>query len=225
MKKAFISLVIILMTVSAFDQKVSKQFIFNTGIKEARMYEDGGYQSNNCSEGCFPLNQTSNLSFDFNVLYQVQSRTTNLKLVYGLGINQKSWTEVWINTQGLGPINMPYHLQKNLTYMGIFYGINYDFPLREKTKIVAGSLLNPEILVSSGNNDSFNSVAGSIRMTLGLEHQVSDQIAIRLTPFFQSAVMNYANTPLFIGLQKSRNTYTPYAFGVNLGIVFKRIRD
>jgi hypothetical protein len=71
MKKAFISLVIILMKVSAFDQKGSKQFIFNTGIKEARMYEDGGYQSNNCSEGCSPLNHTSNLSFDFNVLYQV----------------------------------------------------------------------------------------------------------------------------------------------------------
>jgi hypothetical protein len=53
--------------------------------------------------------------------------------------------------------------------MGILYGINYDFPLREKTKIVAGSLLNPEILVSSGSKDSFNSIADSIRMTLGLE--------------------------------------------------------
>jgi hypothetical protein len=53
--------------------------------------------------------------------------------------------------------------------MGTFYEINYDFPIKEKTKIVAGSLLNPEILVSSGSNDSFNSVAGSIRMTLGLE--------------------------------------------------------
>jgi hypothetical protein len=109
--------------------------------------------------------------------------------------------------------------------MGTFYEINYDFPIKEKTKIVAGSLLNPEILVSSGSNNSFNSIAGSVRMTLGLEHQVSDQIAIRLTPFFQSAVMNYANTPLFLGTQKSRNTYTPYAFGMNLGIVFKRTRD
>ncbi len=69
MKKAFISIVIILMTVSAFAQKKSTQFIFNAGVQKAGMYEDGGYQSNNCSEGCFPLNQTSNLSFDFSVLY------------------------------------------------------------------------------------------------------------------------------------------------------------
>jgi hypothetical protein len=109
--------------------------------------------------------------------------------------------------------------------MGFFYGINYDFPMGEKTKIVAGTLLNPEILLNSDGNDSFNSVAGSIRMTLGLEHQVSDQIAIQLSLFFQSVVMNYANKPLFLGTRKSRNTYTNYIFGVNLGIVFKRIRD
>jgi hypothetical protein len=220
MKKSFLALILLLFVGSAFGQKKATRLIFNGGVQKAGMYEDGGFQAFQCFEGCFPISQTPTLSFDFNVLYQVPSKKTNLSFIYGIGMNQKSSNEEWLSSNGAGPIDNPFSFRNDLTYVGVFYGINYDFPIGNKTKLIAGSLLNPEFALDN-QYDTYNSVGASIRMTIGLEYQVLDKLAIQLTPYFQSAIMNYANSTLYIG-SMSRNTYTPYAFGVNLGIVLNR---
>jgi hypothetical protein len=222
MKKACISLILFLLVSSAFAQKRATRIIFNGGVQKAGMYEKI-FQTFQCFEGCFPTSQTPALSFDINVLYQVQSKTPNLSFVYGIGLNQKSWNEEGLSSNGAGPIDNPYSFRNDLTYFGLFYGINYDFVVGNKTKLIAGSLINPEFLISN-TNEVYNSLGASIRMTLGLEYQAFDNLAIQLTPYFQSAVMNYAKTPDFAGGPNSQ-TYTPYAFGLNLGIVLNRIAD
>ncbi len=223
MKKVYFSLALSLIMSFASAQKRASRIIFNGGVQKVDMYEDS-FQAFVCIEGCFPISQTPALSYDFNALYQVYSKKSNLSFIYGIGINQKSWNEEGLNSPGSGPIDNPYSFRTDLTYLGLFYGINYDFPLGNKSKLIAGSLLNPEFAVNR-KNDVYNSIAGSIRMTLGIEYQVFDNLALQFTPYFQSAIMNYANSPLFIGSQRSRNTYTPFAFGLNLGIVLNRISD
>lgn len=223
MKKACIFLILFLVVGSAFSQKRATRIIFNGGVQRAGMYE-ATFQAFHCEEGCFPTSQTPALSPDFNLLYQVYSKKSNLSFIYGLGINQKSWNEEGLDSNGAGPIDNPYSLQIDHDYLGIFYGINYDFAIGEKTKIIAGSLLNPEFRLNNSGNDSFKSLAASIRMTLGLEYQISEKLAIQLTPYFQTAVMNYAKTQFTLG-GGIRQTYTPYAFGLNLGIVLNRIAD
>lgn len=224
MKKSCLALILLLFVGSAFAQKKATRLIFNGGVQKAGMYEDGGFQAFQCFEGCFYVSQIPALSFEFNVLYQVPSKKTNLSFIYGLGINQKSWNEEGLSSNGAGPIDNPYSFRNDLTYVGVFYGINYEFPIGSKTKLVAGSLLNPEFALNN-QNDNYNSFGASIRMSFGLEYQALDNLAIQLTPYFQSAIMNYANSPLYIGSLRSRNTYTPYAFGVNLGIVLNRKSD
>ena len=223
MVKSFLALILLLLVSSAFGQKKATRLIFNGGVQKAGMYEDGGFQAFQCDEGCFPTSQTPALSFDFNVLYQVPSKKTNLSFVYGIGINQKSSNEEWLTSNGAGPIDNPYSFRNDLTYVGLFYGINYYFPIGNKTKLVARTLFNPEFALDN-QNDAYNSVGASIRMTIGLEYQAFDNLAFQLTPYFQSTLMNYANSSLYMG-SMSRNTYTPYAFGVNLGIVLHQKSD
>lgn len=224
MVKSFLALILLLLVSSAFGQKKATRLIFNGGVQKAGMYGEEGFQAFQCDEGCFPTSQAPALSFDFNVLYQVPSKKSNLSFVYGIGINQKSSKEEWLTSNGAGPIDNPYSFRNDLTYAGVFYGINYDFPIGSKTKLVAGSLLNPEFALDN-QNDAYHSVGASIRMTFGLEYQVFDKLAIQLTPYFQSALRNYANSPFYFGSTESRNTYTPYAFGVNLGIVLNQKSD
>lgn len=84
-------------------------------------------------------------------------------------------------------------------------------------------MINPEFLISDAN-EVFNSLGASIRMTIGLEYQAFDNLALRLTPYFQTAIMNYGKTPDTAGGFNSQN-FMPYSFGVNLGIVLNRIAD
>jgi hypothetical protein len=206
-----------------FAQKKESRFIFNGGVQRTGLYEQAWFESILCFEGCSPLNQSPGYSYDFNVLYQDYSKKTNLSFLYGLGINQKSWNEIWITSGfGLNPNLLSY--RRNLTYLGLFCGVNYDFLIREKIKIIAGSLLTPELILNKNDNQSLNSLAGSIRITLGLEYQAFDNLAIQLTPYFQTAVMNYGKTPDFAGGFNSQNVI-PYSFGVNLGIVLNRITN
>jgi hypothetical protein len=221
-EKACVSLIYFLLAGSAFAQKSATRIIFNVGVQKAGMYQDVWFESVIYFERCSPLNQTPGYSYDFNMLYQIYSKKTDLSFVYGIGISQKSWNEIWI-TSGFGLNADLLSYRKDLTYLGLFYGINYDFQIGKKTKLIAGTLINPEFLISS-TNEVYNSLGASIRMTVGLEYQAFDNLAIQLTPYFQSAVMNYAKTPFRLG-GGNRQTYTPYAFGINLGIVLNRIAD
>lgn len=219
MKKSLLALILFLLMSQAFAQKKATRIIFNGGIQNTGMYEET-FQSFQCFEGCFPTSQTPATSYDFNILYQVQSKTSNLSFVYGLGINQKSYTEKGLSSIGSGPIDNPYFLRIDKTYLGAFFGINYDLPIGSKTKLIAGSLLNPEFLVSD-ESDIYNPLAASIRMTFGLEYQAFDNFALQLTPYFQTAIMNYAKSPLMLGGEKTQ-TYYPYSFGINLGMVLNK---
>jgi hypothetical protein len=222
MKKSVLAVILFLLMSPAFAQKRASRIIFNGGVQNTGMYGET-FQSFQCFEGCFLTSQTPASSFDFNVQYQVQSKTPNLSLVYGIGINQKSWNGKGLNSNGAGPIDNPFSYRADLTYFGLFYGINYDFVVGNKTKLIAGTLINPEFLISDAN-DVFNSLSASIRMTIGLEYQAFDNLALRLTPYFQTAIMNYSKTPDTAGGLNSQN-FMPYSFGVNLGIVLNRIAD
>jgi len=219
MKKSCLALILFLMLGSAFAQQKATRIIFNGGAQHAGMYEKT-FQNIQCFEGCFPTSQTSALSIDFNLLYQVYSKTDRLSFLYGAGINQKSWNEKGLNSNGAGPINNPYSFRNDNTYLGIFYGINYDFHVGEKIKLFARSLLNPEFMLNDVNED-YKSLAVSFRMTMGLEYQAFDHVALQVTPYFQTALMNYAVSQMIIGMVEPQ-TYTPYAFGVNLGIVLNK---
>jgi hypothetical protein len=217
MKKVFISFIFILIVGSAFGQKRVSQLIFNGGPQRTGMYEDVWIDPIICFEGCVPLRQSSGYSYDINVLYQVYSKKTKLSFVYGLGINQKSWGELWFSS-GSGPNSNLLSNRNDLTYLGLFYGVNYDFPIGKKTKIIARSLLTPELILNKNDNESLNSLAASLRVTLGLEYQAFENLAFQLTPYFQTAVMNYGKTSYISGGFNSQN-FIPYSFGVNLGIV------
>ena len=222
MKKSCLALILFLMLGSAFAQKRSSRIIFNGGLQRAGMYQDV-FLSTSCIEGCTTVSQTPALGFDFNALYQVFKKDSKLSFVYGVGINQKSWNEKGLNSPGSGPIDNPYSFRSDLIYVGVFYGVNYNLPIGNKTKLIAGSLLNPELLINN-KKDYYNSIGSSIRMTLGLEYQVYDNFAIQLTPYFQTGVMNYGKTPQFMG-GPNPICYTPYSFGLNLGLVLNRITD
>jgi hypothetical protein len=222
MKKACVSLILFLLIGSSFAQKRATRIIFNVGVQQAGMYQDVWFESIIYFERCSPLNQTPGYSYDFNMLYQVYSKKTDLSFVYGIGISQKSWNEIWI-TSGFGLNADLLSYRKDLTYLGLFYGINYDFQIGKKTKLIAGTLINPEFLISDAN-EVYNSLGASIRMTVGLEYQAFDNLAVQLRPYFQTAVMNYAKTPDTADGFNSQN-FMPYSFGVNLGIVLNRVAD
>ena len=105
MRKVCISFLLVLTIGSVFAQKKESRFIFNGGVQRTGLYEEAWFESILCFEGCSPLNQSPGYSYDFNVLYQDYSKKTNLSFLYGLGINQKSWDEIWITSAlGLTPI-------------------------------------------------------------------------------------------------------------------------
>jgi hypothetical protein len=180
MKKACVSLILFLLIGSSFAQKSATRIIFNVGVQQAGMYQDVWFESIIYFERCSPLNQTPGYSYDFNMLYQVYSKKTDLSFVYGIGISQKSWNEIWI-TSGFGLNADLLSYRKDLTYLGLFYGINYDFQIGKKTKLIAGTLINPEFYISN-TNEVYNSLGASIRMTVGLEYQAFDNLAIQLLP-------------------------------------------
>jgi len=222
MKKFCLALIFCLLVGSAYAQKRASRIIFNGGVQKARMYQDL-FLSTSCIEGCTIVSQTPALGFDFNTLYQVFNKNNKLSFVYGVGINQKSWNEKGLGSNGAGPIDNPYSFRSDLIYVGVFYGINYNLPIGKKTKLVAGSLLNPELLINN-KKEYYNSIGSSIRMTLGLEYQAYENFAIQLTPYFQTGIMNYGKTPQFMGGPNPIG-YTPYSFGLNLGLVLNRIAD
>ena len=69
--------------------------------------------------------------------------------------------------------------------------------------------------------EDYKTLAVSLRLTMGLEYQVFDHMALQVSPYFQSALMHYAESHMIIGMVEPQ-TYTPYAFGINLGLVLTR---
>ena len=104
---------------AVFAQKNATRIIFNGGLQHVGMYEET-FQNIQCFEGCFLTSQTAALSLDFNLLYQVYSKIDRLSFLYGAGINQKSWTEKGLSSNGAGLINSPYSFRNDNTYLVFF---------------------------------------------------------------------------------------------------------
>src|SRR5580765_344067 len=90
----------------------------------------------------FPTEQTQAAFLDLNLLYSRQTKTDKLRMVFGIGMNQKGFFETDTMSNGAGygfPIKF-----KN-TYFSFYGGVSYDLLKLGAIKITAGELLNPEI--------------------------------------------------------------------------------
>lgn len=215
MKRLFFPLFLLsfVISINAQAQKRTTQLILNGGFQNFRNY-DGIFQAYFCEEPCELTNQTPITSFDLNLLFKKKVKKSNWSQLIGTGINRKSWTDIGIYSDGASPPIHPFKWKNKLNYLDVFFGIDFERKWGEKTSLFGRALLTPELLLNHRNN-IFKKVSASIRTTIGLEYQLNQSFGIQLSPFFQTAIMNYAKENDFT------NKFIPYSIGLNLGLVFK----
>ena len=211
MKITIISILTIL-SFASFGQNKKSTISINLGFHQTDTYQKLFYHFDN-TEPSYPTRQLSSTFFDLNLLYTKETKIPKLKIILGIGINQKGFGENGMASDGSS--NYYFYTSKfKKSYLSLYGGLSYYLFSFRKTKIVLGQLLNPEI--DLGNTDLYKKVPFATRTNLTLAWKVGNYFSFLLTPYFQTALTKYNKSKL----TSNSSNYVPYGFGLNFGIAF-----
>ena len=197
-----------------FGQSKKGTVSINVGFQQTDSYKKLFYDIYN-DEPSYPTKQLSSTFLDFNLLYARQISKSKFRAVVGIGINQKGLRENGMTSDGSSNY-YSYAYKRKKTFLGIYGGLSYDLLSSKNLQITFGQLLNPEIDLA--NTDLYKKVPLATRTNLTVSWNVSKDLLLLLTPYYQTALTNYNKKKL----DTNSSNYLPYVFGLNLGIAFGR---
>ena len=226
MRNLFLFVSISVIPFFGLTQNASKKRSINMGFHQTNsagllayyIFDEGGY----------PTEQIKATFFDLNFLVskhaagsvKIQGKMLDLQrfgIIYGFGINKKGFLQKGMTSDGT--VNYyEYRLLVARNYFSFYSGASYDFISSKKLKAGFGVLLNPDIdlgkIIQDGSG--FKMVCLGMRSFAFIEYQFTKESGLRLSPYFQYALLNY--------YQYSKNNttseYRPKGFGFNVGFLF-----
>jgi hypothetical protein len=212
--RTFILTTLIVISFSSSGQTKNGLFAINIGFNQTDTYSKLFYNRQN-DEPIYPAKQFSATFLDVNLLYSKQTRNPKLRIVFGIGLNQKGFGENGMQSDGSA--NTYFYVSKlKKEYFSLYGGISYDLIVNKKTKLTVGQLLNPEIDLN--NTELYKKMPLSTRTNLTFAWKVGNNFSLQLTPYFQTALSKY-NRSL---LTNNSSNYIPYGFGLNVGLAFAK---
>lgn len=204
--------ILTMLSFAAFGQSKKGSFSINLGFHLTNSYQKLFYNSEGV-ELMYPTKQTSAVFPDVNLLYARQIKHSKLKIVFGVGANQKGLNENGMESDGSANL-YPYAEEFRKTYFSIYGGFNYDLLSYKKIKIILGQLLNPEI--NFDDEGLYKKIPLATRTNLIVSWKASKGASLLLTLYYQTALTTYNK----VKLNPVSSNYLPYGFGLNLGVAF-----
>ncbi|MCU0436567.1 MAG: hypothetical protein MUC49_01550 [Raineya sp.] len=211
MKKLIIISVLLAFTNFAIGQDKKSAISINFGVHQTNSYKKLVYYYT-CTEGCYPTQQKSATSFDFNILYTRKTKNPKLNVIFGIGLNQKGLDGLGMWDNGAGDYSPEKYNFRN-TYIGLYGGVGYSLLNSQKTNISLGQLLSPEIVTQ--NYENYKKIALATRTNLTITYKLINNLSLVLTPYFQTAITKYNKTRLLVS-----SDYIPFGYGINFGVSF-----
>ena len=197
----FVTLTAILLSTELFAQLKNDRLALNIGIHRTSANSDHYPLQGILIDSRFYVEPATLV--DLNMTYEIRSPKYLLFPSFGIGFSQKGFkiSQVYVVN------NYTEHVDhEKYSYLYVPVGINYQTPSFGRFNFLAGQLVVPEILVSP-ESDYLNDYGLSTRTSVALRYAVNNTFAVRLSPWFQTALTRYND-----------GSYKPYSFGLSLGV-------
>lgn len=217
MKRIFFPLFLLafVFSVNVLAQKRSPQLILNGGLQYSGIY-DLNFNLSPCT-GCDGPGGYKKAAYDFSILYQIPLKKNNWSHLFGIGRNRKSMVDV-------GSPKYDLAIAWKMDYWSLYYGVNFEKQMGKKTQFFGRILLSPEIPAQKDNHPyiNFHTFTAALRTAAGIEYQVSQKMALQISPYFYTGLTNMVYPdPVFDPLENMPN-FIPLSLGFNVGLVFKK---
>lgn len=109
---------------SSYGQNNKSKWIYNISFHNTSCYSKLFY-SLLYEEGGYPTKQRSATFFDFNIIYTRPTENEKIKIVYGMGGNQKGYYEKGMQSGGTPDHYYTYERKIKTTYISLLAGASY----------------------------------------------------------------------------------------------------